>query len=246
LLDTGAGRSLVDAGLARTAGLRIEPAPISIATPSGALAGHRVADLGIAIADQMTVRLSQAGSADLGPISTLLGRPVGAVLGWDILGRIAFLVDPRGPGLSFAPSGQLPPPAGARWVELSARGWIPVGVGGAQLSLFVDLGSNHVMGLRADLWERFAPKGMETRPWNVSHAQGHSEPSRLGMLPEIMLGDTPVRDIATVIETPRPGDGDGHVGMGLLGPLVFMLDAGQGRLWFRLAAPPAPGPGAGR
>lgn len=244
LLDTGAGRTIVDAELARDAGLRIDPARIAIATPSGALAGSRVYDLDIAIADQLAVSLSQAGSADLRPVSTLLGRPVGAVLGWDILGRIAFLVDPSGPSLSVAPSGLLPPPAGARWVELSDRGRIPVGVGGARLSLFVDLGSSHVLGLRADIWERLTPKGTQTRPWNVSHAQGQSEASRLGMLPEIMLGSTPVRDIATVIETPRQGDGDGHVGIGLLSPLVFMLDAGQGRLWF--AAPPTPRLDAGR
>ncbi len=246
LLDTGAGRTIVDAGLAHDAGLHIEPAPMPIVTPSGALAGHRVDDLDIAIADQLTIHLSLAGSADLGPVSRLLGRPVGAVLGWDILGRIAFLVDPRGPALSLAPSGLLPPPPGAHSVGLSARGRIPVSIDGTQVSFAVDLGSNHVVGLRADLWDSLAPKGADTRPWTVSHAQGQGEDSRLGVLPEIMLGDVPIGNVSVVLEAVAPGDGDGHVGMGLLGHMVFLVDAGQGRLWFRVATPPAPRLEAGR
>lgn len=250
LLDTGAGRTLVDTGLARGAGLRLDTAPIAIRTPSGALAGNRVAELDIAIADQLAVRLSQAGAADLRPISTLLDRPVEAVLGWDVLGRIAILVDPRGPALSFSASGLLPPPAGATWLPLTGRGRIPVGVGKTEVSLFLDLGSNHVLSLRTDVWDRLAPAGAGTRPFNVTHARGEGRTERLGTLPEIAFGRGTIRDIATVIETGERDGDEGHVGTGLLARFAFMLDAGQGRFWYLLVTPaapaPAPGPGVGR
>jgi len=258
LIDTGASRTIVDAGLARAAGLATEAATASLATPSGPLAAQRVRNLRLGFPGRMDARLPLALSADLGPVSAMLGRRVEAVLGWDILARVAMLVDPAGATLEFGESGMLSPPAGAASVPLSTRGRIPVRVGKENVSLLVDLGSNHNVGLCADAWARLAPEGAATRPIEVGHGQGRREARRAGVLPQVIMGHATFRNVSTAIEPGRPEEGDGHVGLGLLSGLVFMLDAGAGRMWFlpaqRTASPrpsqdrraPVPPPGPGR
>lgn len=233
LLDTGATRSIVDSTLAGAAGLRIDTASRPLVTPTGTLAAGRVENLSFLVADQMEARLSSANAADLGHLSSIMGRPIGAVLGWDVLSDLVIHVDPGRRTITLARSGEITAPAGAGSVPFSRLSrQVSIRVGPHILSLFVDLGANAVIRLGPEAWAQVAPPGAETRPGRSMHAQGDVHAIQRGRLPEVGLGPVTLRNVPVTIGPLLPAHGDGLLGMGFFRRLVFLIDARQGRLWF--------------
>jgi hypothetical protein len=232
LLDTGADHSIIDSGLARAAGLAVAGSGPAIRTPTGVMTSGIVRDVTLAIPDHLTVQMTIAPEADLSRLSAQLGQPVGFVLGWDVLGQVALVVDPGRQAFWIARSDEVRAPAGSRALPFSREGRrLPVRIGDHELSLLLDLGHNGVIGLRPEAWALVAPPGTETTAGRSLQAEGEVTPIRLGRLPQVTLGNATLNNVPTSIRPLANISADGIIGMGLFRRVGFLLDAPGGRMW---------------
>lgn len=243
LLDNRATRSLIDTGLAKSLNLKVEALEgRTIRTPTGALPYNIAMDVPLLVPGQMETRLPMA-TVDLRRLSGVINHPIEAVLGADLIGRSLLGIDPEKMTIQFAPAGatmRMPVEAIAL---ASSRPQLDVMVGGKPVRLTIDLGFNGALALTPEAWARVGPKDLQMQKGFTVHAEGQVYAHERTMLPQVEIGGVAHRNISVAVRTVLPGDGDGMIGMGLIGRFVTLLDTRSAKIWLvprRSATPISP------
>jgi predicted aspartyl protease len=238
MLDTGATNSIMDIELARMANLAVGPQEKPVRTPRGELMMQRVSDVPILIPGQFETLYPGLAAVELGAVSKLAGRKIEFILGRDFLRSLVLLVDPGKRTFQLAPSGSFKaPPAAAMSLHHPTTPQIEVVIGSEKLVVSMDTGFNGQLNLTPAAWERIVPKGAATGTRFTTGADGKTHVKKTVLLPEIAIGSLRMTDVE-VGESPVSGEGDGLVGMGLLGKFRFALDIKMGKLWVSALPPP--------
>jgi predicted aspartyl protease len=256
LLDTGARYSAIDTGLARAAGLALADSRVRAQTPTGSLPTLMAQDVALVIPDHLSLRMTRSFSADLSHISAALGRPIGFVLGWELLGAFTLVVDTGNHFFYLARAGEIRVPRNLPSVPFARdTRRLPARIGDQWLSLELDTGHNGVIGLRPEVWDRVAPPGLKTSDGRMVAAEGEVHSFRTGRFPTVVIGPATLTDVPVSRRDMANTSADGIVGMALFQHLGFILDPSGGRLWLLpagmaarvaglprvpAAAPPAP------
>lgn len=228
LLDNGAARTVIDTGFARKAGIGTRPLKGGVFTSAGTLI-----DVGATDAVELVVPrgFRVAGpmmSADLRPVTTALGRPVDAVLGSDVLGQFAVLVDPNNRRLAFYHGGATTATGGTVAVPIADGTIVAAELNGQKVGLRIDLGSTGTVSLSDAAWRRVIPAGSPIRGGENTSVDGVTRRTRFA---EAALRIGPVRiDRAWVGNGYVPTrNADGLLGNGFLsrGPILLDLKGRQ-------------------
>ena len=155
LIDSGAQRSVVDAGLAEELNLtrRLSPPQIAYGLGGGAQLGHAVnADVRLG---WMTLNGLTAGVLDLGPLAAS-GLNTRLILGYDVLSRMALDIDFPRRRLRFGRDEAAVTPPGAQVLPATLEGrslMTRVSVEGAVLDAVVDTGASPALSLNMETAE---------------------------------------------------------------------------------------------
>lgn len=242
LLDNGAVHSVVDAGVATAAGLVAGPADgISYTTGGHYIARRYVPDVAVAVPGNFATRMPLM-VVDLAGASRAAGRPIGAVIGHDVLSAMPAVVDRERRTLLITP-GSFAGGGGARAVPLIRAGdldQVDARIGATALRLTIDTGLEAALGLPPATWVRVRPPGAAVTRRATTGASGVRDVEQASTVPALTLGETEVRDLDVRISPWPARFGDGVIGMGLLARSSFVLDIPAGKLW--LLPPPTPTP----
>lgn len=118
---------------------------------------------------------------------------------------------------------------------------IEVTVGNEKVVVSMDTGFNGHLDLTPAAWQRIVPKDAATGTRFTTGADGKTYVKKTALLPEIAIGSLRMTDVE-VGESPLLGEGDGLLGMGILGKFRFALDIKMGKLW--VSSIPLPNTGA--
>jgi hypothetical protein len=230
LLDNLAFPSIIDASLARSAGLRIDPPSGTIRTPTGTVPKQRVWDVPMLVPGQLEVQTSLA-AVDLAFISKAMGRKVEAVFGGDLLGQLAIKLDSGRRNLTFGPPGSSNVSAMIPMIPLqSQRAQLQVLVGDKPVTVALDLGSNGALTLTPEAWARVGSKDAVASSGLAAHGEGQVYAADIVRVPEVRLGSLTRKDVRISVR-PMPGAADGTMGTALLTDTDFILDIKAGKLW---------------
>jgi hypothetical protein len=225
VLDSAAMVSIADLKFARAAGLNLEPA--SNANDAQGAVTHRATDVPFAIPGQIEFRHPHIGVTDLGGYKKLVEHKVDLVLGLDVLGSRALFVDPGTRTLRFALSGGFPEASPVQSVALKNMKppVIELAVGSETAQVVVATSAKGALYLFPDAWTRIVPE--DARIEMVTLPGGDSVKST--KLAELQIGSVHIPDVE-VRQVPQAGDGDGFIGMGLLGRFRLLLDFDAGTM----------------
>lgn len=225
LLDNRSERSLVDSTFATAAGIAIGPESGTVRSTVGT-APKRRADVPLVIPKQLRTTYPMA-ALDLKPLSTATGREISIVLGGDFFDYVAVLVDARTRELRVAPSGSMNPTGAIASLPLQKGSHqIDAKIDQKPTLLTIDLGFEGAVGLSPTMWSRLNPTAAGAPVAGVMR------------LPELQVADVKANGVPAETAALAPEDGEAVLGMGFLRRMVFIIDAGAGRMW--IAAPPPP------
>lgn len=154
LLDNGTGRTVVDTGFARQAGIPIGEAAGDALTGTGRIATFRIGRAVLEVPHAFTMS-GELASFDLGAISQALGRQVDVVLGADATSVMAVMLQPDRKQLTFVSSGsiKLDGPDVVR-LPLLTDNLIDAAINGHKVRLLVDFGYSGAVRLSDTAWEQ--------------------------------------------------------------------------------------------
>ena len=237
LLDNGADRTLIDLKTAQAAGFKLDSRTTPVfGAGGGSLASQWVEDVPISIEGQFRARMPMLG-LDMRAASKILGYPIELVLGADALMHMALRVDPFARTFHLTPTGKMDGIAASEAIALSGkRALVEIRIGGKAALVGIDLGSNGGLALSHAAWRRMGATGTHLGTGSATGATGMSYDVEVFEVPEMDIGRLTVSKVHASLENPRPGVGDGIIGMAILGQFVIVIDLGAGKLW--LIAPP--------
>lgn len=153
LLDNGTDRTVIDAGFAQRAGVAIRTSRL------GAIAGQ--SRLSVQLADGVTLTLphtltaqGQMPTVNLTPMSAALGQPIAAVIGGDLLNRVAVMVRPGKRQVAIVRSGGITPGTGAVVIPVENGNQIKAEINGKPAVLKIDLGASGAIRLTDNAFDR--------------------------------------------------------------------------------------------
>jgi hypothetical protein len=247
MLDTGSSASIVDVNVAKAAGLAAEPDERPISVPGGTMARWNASHVSILLPGQAELEYSRLPVTDLGVLRVSAQRPVGFILGQDLLSRFAVIVDPDKQVLRFAPSGLFKAPPQFRAVPLrEGKPQVELGIGGQLMLATIDTGKNGDLDIQPALWGRYVPAGLAIGTTSTMALDGKLTRTKKAILPQVDLGPVRLSGVQ-ITERALPQSWEqGSVGMGILGRFRFVLDLNARALWLakRSTAGAAP-PGSG-
>lgn len=229
VLDNGASNTILDEAVAKQAGYRTTASTMSFKTMQGEIVGHRLDDGAVTIPPQFSVT-GNLFTFDLSEMEKFLGRPIGGILGADVLSRFALIFDTDGQRFTLAPSGKVTPREAHIVFPLVKPAKIAAKVSNQSLLLSVDLGYNGQAAIRDTTWHRL---GLTTEPLRKEErygADGSSRTTPTVVISEMSFGPLQVRDFPAEISEMNDELGDGVIGMGLLNRFNFILDISAGKL----------------
>jgi predicted aspartyl protease len=239
LLDNRATRSLIDAELATSLGLRVETRKgQTIRTPTGTLPYRMAMDVPLLVPGQMETKLSMA-SVDLRRLSGIIRHPIDAVFGADLIGRSILNIDPENMTLQFARAGARMPMPVAAITLASSRPQMDIRINGKPVRLTIDLGFNGALALTPEAWARVGLTDVQMRKGFTVHAEGQAYAHDRGVLPQIEIGGVSHSNVSVAVRAVLPGDGDGMIGMALIGRFVTLLDTRGAKIWLAPRQAPA-------
>lgn len=240
LLDNGFDRTVMDTGFASSQGLNVTPTGGQLRSATGSLEGNIVSEAIISVPGQVSLRGSFL-AADLSIMSRTIGRPISLVLGKELFQDMAVLIKPSDGTFEFWPSAALSlPPEAPRLqlpkdaVELVLNNDAPqlhVAIVGKPAVLTVDLGSNDMIALSEEAWEKLGLNDFATTEGQSMGPEGRPVTTRTTLVPDIAIG--PIRSFGVPV-TAKPvlaGTGDGLLGTGYLSRFDFVIDIKARRLW---------------
>ncbi|KQN40660.1 hypothetical protein ASG37_02430 [Sphingomonas sp. Leaf407] len=231
LLDNRAERSFVDLGFARAAGLTIDPRASVRVDAGTALNGQRVERVAVAVAGQFAVTLPSMTGIDLVPMSRSIGRPIALVVGADFYRRFAVATRPGARTIAFLPGGTVE--RTARAVDLlDARPRIAITLGGKRMIVTVDTGLSGALILTPAAWARLGMADAACEDSSFRTGDGRARTGRLCTGPAVSVGPLALPSTRVFIDAVDGANGDGLIGMGLLGLAGGMtLDVSARKLW---------------
>jgi len=231
LLDNGASNSVLDITLAKKLGLRLVKQSGSIATPTASLATSRAEGVEFDLPTQFRFTAPMF-AVDLLPISKRIDRPIGMVLGNDILKHLAYVVDPQYKSLLFMKSGEFNLNPSKHKVERIAfkNAIVEAAINGKPARLMIDLGSNHALTVFEHSWSKFfSSDSSELERTRSVDASGiiNSRFVKAGTRLELGSFFSQVR----TTKTPYPAtDFDGHIGFPFFIDKFIVVDESAGVL----------------
>lgn len=232
MLDTGSTASIIDVDLAKAGGLTLEPHERPILIPGGTMARWHANQVSVLLPGQAELEYSRLAATDLGMLRISSKRPVGFILGLDLLSRFFVIVDPDKQVLRFAPTGLFKPSPHFRAVPL--RGGKPVvefDIGGKLLLATLDTGKNGDLDVQPTLWSRYVPADLGIGTTSTIALDGKLTVSKKAILPQVDLGPVRMSGVQ-VTERALPESWEqGSLGMGILGRFRFVIDINAQTLW---------------
>lgn len=232
LLDNGADRTLIDMETARDAGFKLGGGNTPVfAAGGGSLASQWVSDVPVSIAGQFEARMPML-ALDMRAASKILGYHIELVLGADALAHMALKIDPFARTFHLTQTGRMEGVTTADAIPMRGkRALFEVRIGGKPATVAIDLGSNGALSLSQGAWTRMGATGKHLGTGTATGATGKTYDVEVMQVPAVMFGRHTLRQVDVAIEEPRPGVGDGIVGMEILGRFIIVMDLGAGKLW---------------
>lgn len=222
LLDNQAERSLIDARFASDAGFRIDPPSGTVKTSFGEIPKRRVSDVPILIPGQFEMRAPAIAAADLKLLSQAVGREISYVIGGDMFGLFALLIDPGKGTFQIERGGSAKVSDALLPIPLrEGSGRFEATINGKPVTLAIDLGSRAALRLSAEAWTRIAPQIAGAHPTMTGTARATG----------VTIGPVTGTDVDVEIGPLLGEQADGVVGMGFLKRYLVVLDLQQNKLW---------------
>ena len=242
LLDTGASSSIVDVNVAKAAGLGPQPAERPVSIPGGTMARWHVSHVSVLLPGQAGLEYGRLPVTDLGMLRVSAQRPIGFILGQDLLSRFVVIVDPDKQVLRFAPSGLFRAPPHFRAVPLrEGKPQVELGIGGQLMLATIDTGKNGDLDIQPTLWSRYVPAGLAIGTTSTMALDGKLKQTKKATLPEVDLGPVRLSGVQITERALPQSWAQGSIGMGILSRFRFVVDLNARTLWLapRSAAGPA-------
>lgn len=222
LLDNGSDRSIVDTGFATRAGIKLgAPAPSALTGSATRLPTRLTDSVSFALPRAITVTGTLV-AIDIGAISTALGRQVDGVLGADVLGNLAIMVDPDKQRVSIVGSGDITPGSNAIVIAVVAGNQIDATINGQPVRLRLDLGYNGVVRISDAAWQRIFTAETPMSADSMTAADGINRATRRTD-GELVIGGVSLKPapISSGYATPGP---DGVLGNRFISRFVAIFD----------------------
>lgn len=230
MLDNGTGRTLIDTGFARRAGIGLHAAGSRAVTGAASRLATSGTDPVTLAAEHAFVLKGPVAAIDLGPVSAALGTPVDAVLGMDVLDHAAVMIQPAKRQLSLAASGSIGGGVGVDLPIVDGNG-IAAEVNGRTVKLKLDLGSAGAIRLTDVAWHRVLPSGAPTESSDMTSADGVTRSTLRGRAP-VRFGRLSAQNVAIDSGYVATGGMDGLIGTRFLTSMTVLIDWGKARLSF--------------
>ncbi len=226
LLDTGASGTSIDVELATRIGLRVEKAGTKAKTVFGFIENYLVYGATIEVPSQFRFS-STTGGKDLTGLSRSIGKPVGLIIGMDVLRSLSFLIDSKRSRVVFLKSGAIKPRSGTA-TRFDLEGDTVSGtIAGKQAVFEVDLGTNSEILVLQDSWSRLFDDKDDLAVRKSFDATGNEEVSRGLYNVPITIG--PIAAKASVERVALQDDGvDALIGYPLFKDRVTIFDYSAG------------------
>lgn len=246
LLDSGFTTSAMDLTLAREAGLAVNPTDASAKSLHGRMPLWQVDETTVLVPGQAEIAYKGLPAIDLKPTSAGLGRPIGLVLGMDLISNAVLVVDTVGKTFRVAPGRLTSPPPGFRAIDLlpgpAGRPRINITVGGQEIPVVIDTGGYGEVSITPQVWASVIPADARVLLNTSGGAEGVERMERATVVPEIELGGGRLRNVA--VRRGPPDSDENLLGLGLLSRFRFVLDVREGKLWLAPRPLTVPPPGA--
>ena len=240
MLDNGAGRTIIDASFAKSAGLKVT-APVGQArTVTGVLESSIVPDAHIAIPGQANIEAT-LGAIDLSYTSKVMGRPISLILGKELFQNLAVAIVPSKKALEFWPSTadnlppqvprlSLPPNAGSIVLDNDIP-QIRGAIGGKPVLLAVDLGDASTIAISQAAWHRLGLDNSATIIGESAAADGRPIRTKTTIVGAFRVGWESGNKAAVTLLPVLPEHGDGRLGIGFFRHYDFVVDLRARRIW---------------
>jgi predicted aspartyl protease len=240
MLDNGAGRTVIDAGFAKSVGLKAS-APVGQArTVTGALDSSLVSDVHIVIPGQVGIEAT-LGAIDLSFSSKMMGRPISLVVGKEVFQNLAVAVLSSRKTLEFWPStaDNLPPqvprlklsPSAGPIILDNDTPQIRGAIGGKPVVLAVDLGDPNMIAVSKAAWHRLGLDNSATIIGESAATDGRPIRTKTTMVSAVRIGWANGSNAAVTLLPVLPEHGDGRLGIGFFRHYDFAIDLRARRIW---------------
>ena len=227
LLDNGTDRTVVDAGFAQRAGIALRNSSLGASTGQSRLSVRLVEGASLTLPHTLTAQ-GQMPAIDLAPMSAALGRPIAAVIGGDLLNRVAVMVRPGKQQLTIVGSGGITPGAGAVVIPVEKGNQVEAEINGKLVHLKIDLGSSGAIRLTDSAFDSVSATGSVLLSGSHTSADGVARTTRM-VKADLRIGSVTAK--STPIESGYAQLGaDGLLGNGFLSHADTILDLKKGQL----------------
>jgi len=236
LLDNGTDRTIVDADFAKRAGFKLNNSPQTAFAGTSHLSTRIASNVTLSLPHMLKAE-GQMPALDLGSMSAALGRPIAAVIGGDILDRLAVMVRPERRQVSIVASGGITPGAGAVVIPVVEGNLVSATINERPVRLKIDLGSSGAVRLSDVVFDHvIPPQGVSSQGVQVT-ADGVTRPTRNARA-DLRIGTISAKRIP--IDSGYSTSGaDGLLGNGFLSHADTILDLQRKQLVLTSIRPPS-------
>ena len=224
LLDNGTGTTEVDTGFAARAGLKSEGPARVVSTGTAQMSVRTVDNVRIEIPHLLTVS-GMIVTSDLSRVAKIIGHPIDAILGGDVLNANAMALITSQKQLYLMPSGKIAPQANAMTIPLVNNGEISAEINGHPVRLFIDLGANGNVVLSNDSWSRAIPRDAPVTTSRFTNGEGVIMDRKRSTGNTIRVAGATITGIDITNETRDLRGLDGLLGNEFLSHFDVVLDA---------------------
>jgi predicted aspartyl protease len=152
IVDTGFTNSVLDTNLARELSIPICRTDFDTKTSFSSMEKYVSGEVAIEVEGQFRVS-SPFSSHDLGAISKNLNKPIGFIIGMDLLGSIAFVIDGKRKEIVFTRSGKAKVKSPHVIEFIMENGTFPAIVNSQVVRAQIDTGSDNKLSIYAHSWK---------------------------------------------------------------------------------------------
>jgi len=227
LLDNGTDRTVVDAGFAQRADIALLNSRLGASTGQSRLSVGLLQEASLTLPHTLTAQ-GQMPAIDLAPMSKALGRPIAAVIGGDLLNRVAMMVRPGKQQLAIVGSGGITPGAGAEVIPVENRNQVKAEINGKPVQLKIDLGFSGAIRLTDSVFDSLSAADSASLSGSQTSANGVTRATRM-VKADLRIGSVTAK--STPIESGYAQSGaDGLLGNGFFSQFDTILDLQKGQL----------------
>lgn len=238
LLDSGAGRTVIDRTYADSIGLTTEGKGVANGV-GGQVATAFARNVRVAVGT-MTLHVPTAVVLDLSGVQKLVGRPMPVILGADVFKQLVVDIDFARHEIAFHDPSAFRVPAGADTVPLSpgaSNRTVPVRIeNGPEVQVDFDLGNDGSLMLFSSYWQSHDMPHTHTVSSTMTAGVGGVHETTVLSVKQLTFAGHTFTDVPTVLSPPgiRAVDGDrsaGNLGIMVYGRFRVMTDYPHDRLY---------------